>query len=184
MAKRGRPRKPPPEPRDEPEVEAAKGYVTYTPEFAVHAAKLSKLGMTQKEIADFIGVTDRSVLNWRAKYPEFDAACQIGLEGANNNVELSLYKQSVGYFLDEEEIKIVGDEIVRVPVKRWYPPSVTAGIFWSKVKMKWRENLPVDPPPPEDAVDPAQIGTRREKARRVHWLLVNGGRDKDKIPSE
>lgn len=43
----------------------------FKPVFAKQAQKLAKLGATDIEIADFFGVTVRTLHRWKAEYKEF-----------------------------------------------------------------------------------------------------------------
>jgi hypothetical protein len=136
-------------------------------------------GATISEIAETLSVTVATIYNWQSRHPSFKAALSIGEETANNRVELSLYNQAVGYFVDEEDIKILNGEVLRVKVKRWIPPNPTAAIFWAKVKMKWSDQAVGDIPPPPDAGTIGEIGpveVDRQMARRVLLTLFKGGK--------
>ena len=112
----------------------------YRPEFKDHARKLAKLGATIIEMADFFEVDQRTIRRWRLSHPDFDEALKTGTEVANLRVQASLFQQATGYWLDTEETRVINGKVVRIPTKTWYPPTVTAKIYWTKVKMGWRDD--------------------------------------------
>ena len=161
------------------------GKSQYKAEYAAIAEKLCQgLGATDVDVADYFDVTPKTIRRWRHAHPKFDAAMQISIAKANANVEVSLYKQAMGYWIDTEEIKVIEGKIVRVPTKTFVPPSTTAGIFWSKVKMGWRENDM--PKPPEDETKQLEgmcirQESTRQIARRIALILHQASQDIDEV---
>lgn len=171
--------------------------VKYKAEFATLAAKLcSTLGATDTEVAEIIGVDRKTIRRWRSSHPKFNEAMQIAIGPANANVEMSLYKQAMGFWVDTEEIKVIPEviktktgtktvqKVMRIPTKTFYPPSSTATLFWTKVKMGWRENDM--PKPPEDETKQLEgMGIRQEStrqiARRIALILHQASQDIDEV---
>lgn len=152
----------------------------YRKEYDAIAERLVKqTGATVSEIANYLGVSIVTIYHWQSRFPSFKASLQIGEEVANNRVALSLYNQAVGYYVDDEEIKIVNGEVLRVKIKRWIPPNASAAIFWAKAKMNWTDREQLELPPP--ATDEAQIidgipdESPRQRARRIAMVLIQGG---------
>ena len=147
----------------------------YQPEFAQQAQKLARVGLTLSEIAEFLEVDERTVRRWRQAHDDFDQALKLGTEVANRRVEASLYQQAIGYWIEDEEIKVLRGNIVRIKKRRFIPPSVTATIYWTKAKMGWRDDgspqAPPDPPGPSDTPKESP----RERARRLAFILYQGG---------
>ena len=51
-------------------------------------------------------------------------------------------QRALGYWVDLEEVKITKDgDIIRYPIRKFYPPDVTAQIFWLKNRQqkRWRD---------------------------------------------
>jgi len=113
----------------------------YRPEYAQQAEKLCRLAATDIEIADFFQVDVRTIYRWKEAHDEFCQALKTGKELADERVERSLFARATGYEHDEEDIRVVNGEIVRTPIRKYYPPDTTAGIFWLKNRRKeqWRE---------------------------------------------
>jgi transcriptional regulator with XRE-family HTH domain len=114
----------------------------YDPKTHPHLAELlASRGATVAEFADAAGVTDRTVRNWFAAYPEFAEAFKVNAAAFDERVERALVERALGYEMDSEEIRVVNGEIVRVPARKHFPPDVSACIFWLKNRMphKYKE---------------------------------------------
>lgn len=115
----------------------------YTEAFAVQAAKLCELGATDKDLADFFGVTVRTIPRWAAEHVEFCQALKVGKASADDRVERSLYHRANGY--THEAVKIFMPAGAAAPVyakfQEHVPPDTTACIFWLKNRRPelWRE---------------------------------------------
>jgi hypothetical protein len=120
----------------------------YRPEYAEQAAKLCKLGATDADLADFFGVTTRTIERWRSSREDFCRAVTIGKDEADNAVERSLYQKAVGY--TQEAVKIFmpagASEPVYAPYREKIAPDTGAAIFWLKNRRKdqWRERSEQD----------------------------------------
>lgn len=155
----------------------------WKPEYVGQARKLAGMGHTHVEIARFLEVEDRTFRRWMHKYPELREALLIPEEQANRQVILSLYQQAVGYEREEEEIKVIKDQIVRVKVRKFYPPSTSAAIFWAKAKAGLRDDMPIDPSGPLDPNPGDEAPTEQEPpkqvARRILYLINKGDQEEN-----
>ena len=119
----------------------------YKPEFDKMAYQLALLGHTDAEMAAVFGVTEQTVNNWKHKHPTFFESIKVGKDIADGKVADRLYQRAMGFEHESEEIKVVstgmgmGSEIVRVPVRKIYPPDTVAAIFWLKNRQpaRWRD---------------------------------------------
>ncbi len=117
----------------------------YKPEYAAQAAKLCKLGATDPDLADFFGVTRRTIERWRSAHEDFCRAVIVAKDEADNAVERSLYQRAVGY--EQEAVKIfmpAGAEApVYAPYRERIAPDTAAAIFWLKNRRKdqWRDRI-------------------------------------------
>lgn len=132
----------------------------YRAAFCKVAQAMVKLGATDREVAEAIGISERTLHEWKHKHPKFlQSLNKAAKKPANKRVEVSLYRRATGYSFDAEEIvpydhviehrgpdgKITHIErtkaVLRVPVVKHVPPDTTAIIYWSKNRDpdRWRD---------------------------------------------
>lgn len=118
----------------------------YRNEYAEQARKLCLLGYTDKQLADFFGVNERTINRWKSDYPEFCQSIKKGKELADINVVESLYKRAIGIEYEEVELKTDGQNKSKRVVKKLIPPDTTAQIFWLKNRQpkSWRDKQEID----------------------------------------
>jgi hypothetical protein len=118
----------------------------YKPGYAAQAAKLTKLGATDRELADFFEVTEATINNWKVQFPDFFESLTRGKEESDGRVEQSLYRRALGYSHDAVKIMMGKDGIERHRYVEHFPPDTTACIFWLKNRQpdQWRDKLDVD----------------------------------------
>lgn len=115
----------------------------FKPEFIEQVAKLCKLGATDIEIADFFEVDVRTLYRWKTENDNFCQALKIAKDEADNRVERSLFARANGYEHNDVDIRVVEGQIVQTPIRKYYPPDTTAGIFWLKNRRsaEWRDKV-------------------------------------------
>jgi transposase-like protein len=127
----------------------------YDPSQLELVRKVAQLGATEKEIADIIGVTDRTIRNWKNRHEEFAAVLKVGKQQPDDNVERSFYQRSVGYEVTEQQaikIKIqektgtFREEVVVVDVLKHVPADSFAAFKWlcNRQKEFWRDSSQID----------------------------------------
>lgn len=118
----------------------------YREEFNEVVEKVCRLGATDKEIAEFLDVSEATINNWKIQHPKFLESIKRGKTYSDANVADRLYQRAIGFEHDSEEIKVVDKEIARVPVRKIYPPDPTAAIFWLKNRRPkdWRDKQEID----------------------------------------
>lgn len=124
----------------------------YDPKSNEQVEKFARLGATDAEIADFLGIVESTLNEWKKQYPEFSESIKRGKSISDSNVADRLYQRAMGFEHDSEEIKVVsigkneGSQIERVPIRKIYPPDPTAAIFWLKNRRpkEWRDKQEID----------------------------------------
>lgn len=110
--------------------------------------KLAEEGKTLKEIAFFVGVSERSLYNWAGKHKDFKKALQESKAIADELVEASLFQRAVGYrhkavkvFFDKESLQTVEHKYTE-----HYPPDTSAAIFWlsNRDPNKWADKKKIE----------------------------------------
>ncbi|WP_442592481.1 terminase [Parapusillimonas sp. JC17] len=119
----------------------------YKAEFAEQAEKLCRLGATDKEMADFFGVTEKTINNWKKAHPQFLQALKAGKQLADAEVADKLFQRAIGYSHPDVHVSNYQGEITITPLTKHYPPDPTSMIFWLKNR---RPDLWRDKPEPTD----------------------------------
>jgi transcriptional regulator with XRE-family HTH domain len=119
----------------------------YQPDYVKIAQLMAERGATQDEIADGLNVTRRTVANWLARHDEFSRAVNAGNEVFNPRVERALAERAIGFYADKyvwrkttekerRKDKELPEWVLEPSERVYYPPDTTAGIYWSKNRMK------------------------------------------------
>ena len=134
-----------------------------TPEGLAKIEGWARNGLTDKQIALNIGVSEKACCNWKNKYSSITSALKKGKEPANLEVENALFKLATGYSVKlRKPIKVRrrgGNEEIQYAYEEIYiKPEVAAQVFWLKNRMKdkWR-----DKPEAEVDVNPVTIVWKR-----------------------
>lgn len=103
----------------------------YNPEFhPLLAESLAKNGLTDKEIAEKLGICEATLYNWRNEHEEFLEALKKGKDSVDDQVENAMLQRALGYSHPEDKIFQYEGSPIIVPTIKHYPPSEVAGIFW------------------------------------------------------
>lgn len=103
------------------------------------AYKLSLLGLLDKDLADAFDVTYTTLYRWREKYPSLDRAIIEGRQMASARVAEAIYTRAIGYEREVQEIKNSGGQAVVMEYKKYFPPNITAAMYWlnNRDKERW-----------------------------------------------
>lgn len=115
----------------------------YLVSFIPQAYKLSLLGATDKDLADFFEIAESTLNEWKIKYPKFSESIKKGKQIADGEVADKLFKRATGYEHPDIDIKVVRGKIVKTKLTKHYPPDPVSMIFWLKnrQKKKWRDKF-------------------------------------------
>lgn len=118
----------------------------YKDEYNEQAYKLCLLGATDKQLADFFEVEEKTINNWKETKTEFLQALKRGKEEADAVIAESLYHRAKGYSHMEDKIFNNDGKALIVPTIKHYPPDTTACIFWLKNRQSktWRDKTEQD----------------------------------------
>lgn len=101
---------------------------------------LYREGWTLAAIANFLGISERTLCNYKNQYPELAEALKRGNDDAVYAVENALLRSALGYTYEEEELLKNG---VVATVQKYAKPNVNAQIFFLKnrAKNRWRDKV-------------------------------------------
>lgn len=106
-------------------------------------------GIYYDEIAERIGISRTTLLQWRKKYPEINKALNTGKDIIDYKVENALLKAALGY--TTQEIKVtIGKQvkngqtfmITKETITKEIAPNVTAALAWlnNRKPEQWKRN--------------------------------------------
>jgi len=108
----------------------------YRDTYPEQAFRLCLLGATDKEMADFWGVDESTVNNWKLAHPEFLESIKAGKLDADTKVAQSLYKRAIGYEYRETTFEKIGEGENTTEVGETGIESIEQDIFKKKVVIK------------------------------------------------
>ena len=113
------------------------------PDNLLRAEGWARDGLTDEQIAKNIGISIRTLYDWKKSFPQFLQSLKRGKEVIDLEVKNALHKRAIGYEYEEKTYK--NGKLVKV-VKKQQPPDVTAQIFWLKNRNpeKWRDTKNID----------------------------------------
>lgn len=104
-------------------------------------------GLTNEQIANNIGIDERTLYRWKDKESRICQSLKKGKEIVDFEVENALLKKALGYTIQIKEQKLDRDGCVHDLIKDVHiPADTTAQIFWLKNRKpdKWRDKVQVD----------------------------------------
>ena len=140
----------------------------YRPKYAELAYKMAQLGTSHKRIAWILEISESTFYEWQERHAGFKIALKAGMDLADANVANSVYRGAVGYSHPHEEIKVIGEEVVRVPTMKHYPPNPHLATFWLKNRQPelWKEKVEIVEKPSIALVDKEAMEALYQKAHK------------------
>ncbi len=111
----------------------------YKAEFAEQVYKLCLLNAIDKEIADFFGVTEKTINNWKRDHKPFLQSIKRGKIKADADVAERLYQRAMGYSHPDVHISNYQGEITITELTKHYPPDTAAAFIWLKNRANWKD---------------------------------------------
>lgn len=134
-----------------PKAGPGRGNTKYQNELTDLAVKyMAMAGLTDKEMAENIGISTSNFNAWKKKHPEFFENLSEGKAVADKKVVKSLFRMATGFYYDAEKPMTVstGDFSSGIQIakyKEFYKPVPVAAIFWLKNRLpeEWRDKQEV-----------------------------------------
>ena len=117
----------------------------YKPENADIARLACMLGAANDALAERFEVSPRTIDNWIATIPEFNAAVRQGRQVADESVVSALFARATGMERKMTRVFCHNGQPVTASYTVELPPDVRACIFWLRNRrpQQWRENRPL-----------------------------------------
>lgn len=123
------------------------------PEGLIKLQGWAKMGLTDQQIFNNMGIASKTFYTWQQKYPQIKQALKKGKEVVDFQVENALFKRAVGYAYNEVTKELVMDKESGEPkltttkiVKKEVPPDTTAIMAWlnNRKPNEWRKQNDLD----------------------------------------
>lgn len=132
----------------------------YHPSMIGKAYEACILGATNKELAEHLGIGERTFNSLMVRYEQFRRAVKRGRRGVDTDVAHALYDKAIGAeYVEEVAFKVKHtefgptgrkvkewEEVVVVPVRKRAAPDTLAGMYWlnNRHKVHWRQKQVVE----------------------------------------
>lgn len=120
---------------------------TYSPtRHPVILKRLAGLGLNDKQIAQFLDITQDTLISWRNKYQVVRRALENARLDRDLKVVDALYQRAIGYEHDHEDIRVAGGEVIITPVKKHVQPDVRAQEIWlyNRMPEQWKSRSAIE----------------------------------------
>lgn len=110
-------------------------------------------GLTDEQIAKNIGISRKTLYEWKAKYSDISNSLKKGKEVVDIEVENALLKRALGYDYEENTYEAKYDkeerryiQVLTKTVTKHVQPDTTAQIFWLKNRKPkdWRDKQEIE----------------------------------------
>jgi hypothetical protein len=130
--------------------------IEYQPKFAEIVGAMAKLGGTDFEIAEELGVSTSTLWRWRSKYSDLSRALNEGRDAFDDRAERSLAQKAIGYTFHAEKVFQFEGQVVRADIVEHIPPDVGALKMWLGNRPRQMER---------------QAGSGRHGSRGFRWVV-------------
>jgi hypothetical protein len=125
--------------------------VVYNTDIDESVRRLCLLGLSDAEIAEFLGINPTTMCKWDNAHPSFFNARIEGRTKADAEVADALRRSAIGYDRPAEKVFLTKDgEIVRASYIEHYPPNGSNAALWLANRQRGRWKLK---PTEDDARD-------------------------------
>jgi uncharacterized protein YhfF len=127
------------------------------------AAYLCRFGATDENLAECLGVTERTINRWKKDYPEFcQSIKQAKAEFDDEQVVRALHEVATGYSHKAHHFSNYKGEVSKTEYTKRYPPNVMAIMYWLNNRSEdWNLRRAVQPiivdPEPDDSTGVALL---------------------------
>jgi hypothetical protein len=145
----------------------------YDPSMNDQARKLALLGLTDAEVAEFFGVDERTLNNWKEQHPAFVQSLNDGKIKADADVADSLYRRAMGEVVfTERRVKATNGEYEIVRLMQSVPADPGAAKLWltNRQPTRWRDKQAVELSGPDGG--PVQIDATKLSQQALREIMA------------
>lgn len=144
-------------------------------EYCKIAYVISRKGLTDKELAEAFGISERTLYNWKDEHADFLQAIKKGKDEHDTcEVENALLKSAKGFeYTEDQVIKFANGKFKIVKTKKYQPPNPTSCIYWlnNRNPKRWsnKQQIEHSGESPELKINVLQVPMQMDKEQ---WLEV------------
>lgn len=116
----------------------------YKKEYDDLVYKFCLLGATDKQIAEYLDVTESTINKWKIDHESFSESVKKGKERADAEIAEALFHRAKGYSHPEDKIFNQNGVPMIVPTIKHYPPDTAAAFIWLKNRSGWKDKQEVE----------------------------------------
>lgn len=137
----------------------------FLPDYPDQIRAIMMNGFDEDDISELFDISRQQMGIWKAQYPEFKKAVEMGYTDADAEVLKALFQTATGYSHPETKVMMWDGEILTEEVEKHYKPDVQAIKLWltNRQRKNWSDRKETT-----HSGDPdAPIGLRDETKREV-----------------
>ena len=120
----------------------------WKPETMEKFKMLATRGFTEPEICKILSVSQKTLLDWKRKDPEFFKRIENWKNVADDEIERSLFERARGYVHPETKVHWDTElkEWMTITIDKYYPPDSVACFYWLKNRRpeRWKDKHSLD----------------------------------------
>lgn len=107
--------------------------------------------VTTFDVAQELGVTERTIYRWKRIHTDFCQAITDKREMYDDEIERSMGQRALGYYYEDTHVSTFRGEVTLTPIVKHMPGDVSAQKHWlaNRRPLKWRSSDDGLPPPGE-----------------------------------
>lgn len=146
----------------------------FSAEMQRQALVLAKVGFTDDQMSEVLGITKQTLNNWKKSHPAFFDLLKTQKKQADEIVVRSLYERACGYEHPDTHISNYQGKITITGIVKHYPPDPVSMIFWLKNRDRenWRDKQDLQIGLDESMLQAVLSGMSPERAESVKKELI------------
>ncbi len=125
----------------------------YNPAYCELARDYCLVGATNEVLADFFGVSRRTIQNWIATHPDFADAVRKGRVAADAKVVRAPFERATGFSGKVTRTTLYRGEKHTITTTVSYPPDTQACVFWLRNRQSEYWQARAEAPPELEVID-------------------------------